>query len=72
MVEVTTEVVYGSPKRIAELLLHSTTSHTISTYGVERNNLTVRQHARRLGRKVNAFSKDHDYLEQQLALSFAY
>ena len=72
VVEVTTEVVYGSPERIAALLQHSTTSHTISTYGVERNNLTVRQHARRLGRKVNAFSKDHDYLEQQLALSFAY
>jgi IS1 family transposase/transposase-like protein len=72
VVEVTTEVVYGSPQRIAELLQHSPTSHMISTYGVERNNLTVRQHARRLGRKVNAFSKDHDYLEQQLALSFAY
>ena len=72
VVEVTTEVVYGSPQRIAELLQHSPTSHMISTYGVERNNLTVRQHARRLGRKVNAFSKEHDYLEQQLALSFAY
>jgi len=72
VVEVTTEVVYGSPQRIAELLQHSPTTHTISTYGVERNNLTVRQHVRRLGRKVNAFSKEHDYLEQQLALSFAY
>jgi IS1 family transposase len=38
----------------------------------ERNNLTIRQHARRLRRKVNAFSKDHAYLEDQLALSFAY
>jgi len=72
VVEVTTEVVYGSPQRIAELLQHSPTTHTISTYGVERNNLTVRQHARRLGRRVNAFSKDPDYLELQLALSFAY
>ena len=72
VVEVTTEVIYGSPQRIAELLQHSPTSHTITTYGVERNNLTVRQHARRLSRKVNAFSKDHDYLEYQLALSFAY
>ena len=72
VVEVTTEVVYGSPERIADLLQHSTTAHTIATYGVERNNLTVRQHARRLGRKVNAFSKEHDYLEHQLALSFAY
>lgn len=72
VVEVTTQVVYGSPERIAEVLQHSPTSNTISTYGVERNNLTVRQQSRRLGRKVNAFSKEHDYLEFQLALSFAY
>ena len=39
---------------------------------MERNNLTVRQHARRLGRKVNAFSKEPDYLEHQLTLAFAY
>jgi hypothetical protein len=39
---------------------------------VERNNLTVRQPARRMGRKVNAFSKDQDYLESQLTLAFAY
>jgi hypothetical protein len=26
---------------------------------------------RRMGRKVNAFSKDHTYLEHHLALSFA-
>jgi hypothetical protein len=39
---------------------------------VERNNLTIRQHARRMGRKVNAFSQDPDYLEHQLPLAFAY
>jgi hypothetical protein len=47
-------------------------SHTITTYGVERQNLTVRQHSRRMGRKVNAFSKDPDYLEEQLTVAFAY
>jgi len=41
-------------------------------YGVERNNLTLRQHARRMGRKVHAFSKDQDYLESQLTLALAY
>jgi hypothetical protein len=30
------------------------------------------QHSRRLGRKVNAFSKERDYLEHQLTLAFAY
>ena len=39
---------------------------------VERNNLTVRQHCRRLGRKVNPFSKDRDYLGHQLTLAVAY
>ena len=34
--------------------------------------LTVRQHSRRLGRKVDAFSKERDYLEHQLTLAFAY
>jgi len=39
---------------------------------VERNNVTIRQHARCLGRKVHAFPKEHTYLEHQLALSCAY
>jgi hypothetical protein len=58
--------------QIEAALQASPVSHTINTYGVERNNLTVRQHARRMGRKVNAFSKDQDYLESQLTLAFAY
>jgi IS1 family transposase/transposase-like protein len=72
VVEVTTQVVYGSPEQIAQALHQSPVSNTISTYGVERNNLTIRQHSRRMGRKVNAFSKDHDFLEHQLSLAFAY
>ena len=34
--------------------------------------MTVRQHSRRLGRKVNAFSKKRAYLKYQLELAFAY
>src|ERR671937_158216 len=68
----TTHVVYGTPARLAQVLAASPVSRVISTFGVERNNVTVRQHARRMGRKVNAFSKDHTYLEHHLALSFAY
>ena len=44
----------------------------MNTSGVERNNLHVRQHSRRLGRKKKAFSKDRDYLAHQLTLAFAY
>lgn len=72
VVEVTTRIVYGSTAQVEAALLASPVSRTINTYGVERNNLTVRQHSRRMGRKVNAFSKDPDYLEQQLTLAFAY
>ena len=72
VVKVTTRVVYGSAQKVAAALRASPVSRTINTYGVERNNLTVRQHSRRLGRKVNAFSKDPDYLEHQLTLAFAY
>lgn len=70
--EVSTHVVYGTPEQIAAAIEASPVSVTISTYGVERNNLTIRQHSRRAGRRVNAFSKERDYLEYQLTLSFAY
>ena len=72
VVEVSTRVVYGSEAQVAAALHASPVSNTINTYGVERNNLTVRQHSRRMTRKVNAFSKDRDYLEHQLTLAFAY
>jgi len=72
VVEVSTRVVYGSAAQVAAALQASPVSETINTYGVERNNLTVRQHSRRMTRKVNAFSKDRDYLEHQLTLAFAY
>ncbi len=72
VVKVTTRIVYGTAEQIAAALRDSSVSTVINTYGVERNNLTVRQHSRRMGRKVNAFSKDRDYLEHQLMLAFAY
>jgi IS1 family transposase/transposase-like protein len=72
VVEVSTRIVYGTPPQVEAALQASPVSQAINTYGVERNNLTVRQHSRRVSRKVNAFSKDPDYLEHQLTLAFAY
>jgi IS1 family transposase len=72
VVEVTTRLVYGTTEQVKAALRASPVSGTINTYAVERNNLTIRQHSRRMGRKVNAFSKDPDYLEHQLTLAFAY
>jgi IS1 family transposase len=54
VVQVTTQVIYGTEAQVTRCLHASPVSDTISTYGVERNNLTIRQHSRRLGRKVNA------------------
>ena len=62
VINITTRVVYGTLAQVEAALQVSPVSWTINTYGVERNNLTVRQHARRLGRQVNAFSKEPDYL----------
>jgi IS1 family transposase len=72
VIHVTTRLVYGTLAQVEAALQVLPVSRTINTYGVERNNLTVRQHARRLGRKVNAFSKEPDYLKHQLTLAFAY
>jgi len=72
VVHVTTRLVYGTTEQVETALRMSPVSHTITTYGVERQNLTVRQHSRRMGRKVNAFSKDPDSLEEQLTVAFAY
>lgn len=70
-VKVTTRIVYGN-ERASAALKASPVSTTINTYGVERNNLTIRQQSRRMGRKVNAFSKERNYLEYRLTLAFAY
>src|SRR5574337_807362 len=71
VVNVTTRIVYGTEEQVHAALHDSPVSCVINTYGVERNNLTVRQHSRRMGRQVNAFSKDCDFLEYQLTLAFA-
>jgi len=39
---------------------------------VERDNLTWRQHNRRLARKTTAFSKEEPWMEKQLWLALAY
>jgi hypothetical protein len=72
VVPLTPRMVYGTTEPIEAALQASPVSHTINTSGVERNNLTGRQRARRMGRKVNAFSTDQHDLASQLTLAFAY
>lgn len=72
VVSVETKIVFGDEATIVALLAASPVSTTINTSYVERQNLTIRQGSRRLTRKVNAFSKERDWLEKQLWLAFAY
>lgn len=72
VVEITTQVVFGTKKAVAAKLVRSPVSRAINTSFVERNNLTMRHQNRRLVRKTIAFSKKQERLEQQLHLSFAY
>jgi len=72
VVSITTRVVFGTDKAVRAKLKQSPVSRCINTSFVERNNLTMRHHNRRLVRKTIAFSKKQERLEQQLHLSFAY
>ncbi len=72
VISITSRVVFGTEKAVAAKLRQSPVSQAINTSFVERNNLTMRHHNRRLVRKTIAFSKKRERLEQQLSLSFAY
>lgn len=72
VVQVTKKVIFGRPAAIESRLAASTTSQTINTSFVERNNLTCRQCNGRLSRKVLSFSKDLTWMEKHLWLSLAY
>jgi hypothetical protein len=72
VVAVTTKTVFGTDEAVQVRLATLPTSTAINTSFVERDNLTLRQHNRRLTRKTNGFSKELVWLEKQLWLSLAY
>lgn len=72
VVKVERNVVFGDEAEILSILRKSIFSQDINTAGVERQNLTLRQHSRRLMRKSNGFSKNKPNLEAQVLLIMAY
>jgi hypothetical protein len=72
VISVTTKVIFGKEQEVKELLQASPVSKSVNISFVERNNLTLRQQSRRLGRKTNGFSKDISKLEAQLYLASGY
>ncbi len=72
VVEVTRKAVFGTVDQIEQHLAQSASSTTVNTSFIERDNLTQRDHNRRLTRKTSGFSKELPWLEKQLWLSLAY
>jgi IS1 transposase len=71
-VSVTHKIIFGDTGRVEAVLKASPVSATINTSFVERNNLSSREHNRRLTRKTIGFSKELPWFEKQLWLSLAY
>ena len=72
IVDISIRIVFGTKKAVKAKLKQSPVSRHINTSFVERNNLTMRHHNRRLVRKTISFSKKRERLEKQLHLAFAY
>ena len=72
VVSISTRIVFGEKEKIEKLLDASPVSKSVNISFIERNNLTLRQHSRRLTRKTNGFSKEIAKLEAQLYLALGY
>jgi IS1 family transposase/transposase-like protein len=72
VVAVSSKVVFGDEATVKKRLVASCVSTSINTSFVERENLTLRQHTRRLTRETSGFSKESRWLERHLWLVLAY
>jgi len=72
VISIATKVIFGKDEEVKQCLEKSPGSNSVNISFVERNNLTLRQQSRRLGRKTNGFSKDIGRLEAQFSLALGY
>ena len=72
VIKVEQRIIFGKERDIIKVLENSSVSHSINTSYVERNNLNLRQHSRRLTRRTIGFSKVKRNLVAQVILVMAY
>jgi len=72
VVKVERNIVFGDPKLIEQTIGASKVSNGINTSFVERSNLTLRNHNRKLTRKTLCFAKQKQALEAQTNIVITY
>jgi len=72
VVKVERNVVFGDPKLIDQTIEASEMSNSINTSFIERSNLTLRNHNRKVARKTLCFAKRKQALEAQTNIVITY
>lgn len=72
VVKVDRTVIFGDPTRVDHAIAVSKVSNRINTSFIERTNLTLRNHNRKLTRKTLCFAKIKQSLEAQTAIVVTY
>jgi IS1 family transposase len=72
VVKVERKIIFGDPQLIDQTIEASKISNTINTSFIERSNLTLRNHSRKLTRKTLCFAKMKQSLEAQTNIVVTY
>ena len=72
VVKVDRNIIFGDPKVINQIIEESKISSRINTSFIERANLTLRNHNRKLTRKTTCFAKIKQALEAQTNIVVTY
>jgi IS1 family transposase len=72
VIRVERTIVFGDPKTIEQILTASRVSCGVNTSFIERSNLTLRNHSRKLTRKTLCFAKQKQALEAQTTIIITY